>query len=106
MKYINIEQALEVCRNHFARCWENHVAGGMIAENIKREIEDLPEVDAVEVVRCKDCAKCLHTSDGLLCTNPSFGCPSRKIEDIHNTLCVGVEPEHFCSYGKRDEDGK
>lgn len=43
MKYIDIERAIDVCRKHFARCWENHVAGAKIAEEIKREIEDLPE---------------------------------------------------------------
>ena len=43
MKYIDMERAIEVCRKHFARCWENYVAGAKIAEEIKQEIEDLPE---------------------------------------------------------------
>lgn len=54
------------------------------------DIENAPTVDAVEVVRCKDCD--WYREDGSICVNPKcgkswYGCP--------------VPPEHFCSYGER-----
>ena len=55
---------------------------------------EIPAVDAVEVVRCKDCIhydtyfrKCY-----LFCTH-----------EYHTEL--EVEDDHFCSHGERREDG-
>ncbi len=53
-------------------------------------IMDCPTVDAVEVVRCKDCTQCYH--------NPSL-----------NTFRCGrfmtvVDPNHFCSCGERNSN--
>lgn len=44
-----------------------------------------PTVDAVEVVRCKDCDNTCPGNTGLVCT--IWG--------------AGTEPEAFCSYGER-----
>lgn len=57
------------------------------------EIDKLPTVDAVEVVRCKDCK---HRYNGVYCTHPqllswSWGA-IRKCEN-----------NDFCSYGERKE---
>lgn len=51
-----------------------------------------PTVDAVEVVRCKNCA---YGREDLICTIPHctksfYGCP--------------VSPEHYCSFGERISD--
>lgn len=53
-----------------------------IIENV---INDCPTVDAVEVVRCKDCE---HYWDGTWC-------------DINEAY---FEDDDFCSYGKRKEN--
>lgn len=59
---------------------------------LRKHFEAFPTVDAVEVVRCKDCS----FGDGdLICANPKCvkswcGCP--------------VRPEQFCSYGERRND--
>lgn len=52
-------------------------------------VGDAPTVDAVEVVRCKDC---VHRKERVCC-NPSAG------------MWVGVELKEtdFCSYGERRE---
>lgn len=54
-------------------------------------INELPIVDVVEVVRCKDCTFCLKNDDNeYLCsatTNPNY-----------------VTLDHFCSYGERKKD--
>ena len=59
------------------------------------EIEDFPTVDAVEVVRCKDCKyRKQFQSDGTFyCSDPNYG------------MGIGVElqDDDFCSYGERRE---
>lgn len=60
-------------------CWVNDVL----------ELLDGNTVDAMEVVRCREC---YFGKGELICTNPKctksfYGCP--------------VPPDHFCSYGER-----
>ena len=54
-----------------------------------RCIEQAPTVDAVLVVRCRECRFDIPRDDG------SFGC-YRNFMDYHN-------PDDFCSYGERKE---
>ena len=54
-------------------------------------LESRPTVDAVEVVRCKDCAK-----DGL------FSCPMCYIES-HELIFINHDPEFFCAGGEQKE---
>lgn len=51
-------------------------------------VEDMPEVDAVEVVRCKDCKWYAHEGDYAFCDN-------------YSSLMDHVGDETFCSYGER-----
>lgn len=53
----------------------------MVQSALKRMIDDAPTIDAVPVVRCKDCHNCTK----------SRWC---------NLLMMHVEDEGFCSYGK------
>lgn len=55
------------------------------------DIEDMPPVDAVEVVRCKDCK---HRADVLDCGN--YLC-NRKMLGM-------VRPNDFCSFGERKDN--
>lgn len=50
---------------------------------VRRVLLQVPTVDAVEVVRCKDCAK-----DGL------FTCPMCYIES-HKLIFINHDPEFF-----------
>ena len=65
---------------------------------LHRIIEMQPTVDAVEVVRCKDCKYwgqdvCSYTGDDeSFCTNP---------DGLDNY----AHPDDFCSYGERRTDG-
>ena len=52
-------------------------------------LEDSPTVDAVEVVRCKDCRYCQSDVHGLWCFN-----------DYEHSL----QPNDFCSYGERKDN--
>ena len=63
----------------------------------------LPTVDAVEVVRCKDCYYCA--------TEKSFGkeylyCDAFPYHAEGDLIGVSLEvnPDHFCSWGERRED--
>ena len=55
------------------------------------EVVKAPAVDAVEVVRCKDCEKWKKKEETWLCWN--FGYCSECMMDCHG--------DHFCSYGER-----
>ncbi len=72
-----------------------------VAAEVKQHFVDMicntPSIDAVPVVRCRECK---HGSSGVLdvnCYHPEYD------------LCEGVtphEPEFFCAYGERkDGDG-
>ena len=62
-------------------------------------VDEAPTVDAVEVVRCKDCKKLLITGTGrYLCG---------RTASVMGGITVGgsaVSAEHFCSYGERKDN--
>ena len=69
-------------------------------------IKNAPTIDAVQVVRCRDC---MHGREQnaeekvvsqllpeiLICNHP----------DVSEYCWQGVWPNHFCSYGERREEG-
>lgn len=65
---------------------------GWDVETATAFVNNLPDANAVEVVRCEEC---IHSiTDGWICGGPSFTMPS------HPTY-----PDAFCSYGERRTDG-
>ena len=62
------------------------------------DIDNAPTIDAVPVVRCKDCKRC----DGFPC--PDNIMPNeRGFCELDASL---VKPDDFCSYGlRKDGDG-
>ena len=61
-------------------------------------IDEIPGVNAVEVVRCKGCKYSRPTEwyrANLKCCHKSHGCSQVPYE---------VPPEHFCSYGERKDN--
>ena len=63
------------------------------------DIDNAPTVDAVPVVRCKDCKHYRNHPNGLcyLHTEPKENARG------HSGNAVCVEPDDFCSYGERKE---
>lgn len=62
------------------------------------EIDDIPAVDAVPVVRCKDCKHGKHIFD-------SFG---RPYVECYNPYIQSIwyrDLTDYCSDGKKEEDG-
>ena len=61
---------------------------GFSREKIKELLRDIPTVDAVPVVRCREC-KHHHDCDTHFCDALGMDCPD--------------DSEFFCSYGERKE---
>lgn len=72
-------------------------------EECLREIEEAPTIDAVPVVRCKDCkyadkerrnaAEKRHYNEILICRNANL-CEDEPL---------AMWPDDFCSYGERKD---
>lgn len=68
------------------------------AIDVFEQIKDAPTIDAVQVVRCRDCEywKCNpNTKNYGVCRKVSY-------DDFE----VVMEKDDFCSYSKRREDGE
>jgi hypothetical protein len=55
-------------------------------------LDEAPTVDAVPVVRCKDCAHGRYDED------------SEMYDCGYVGLAIYTEPNHYCSYGERKEN--
>ena len=84
---IKTVEGLQDCYNGFSDTYDKACIIGVIDEQ--------PTIDAVPVVRCKDCEHKVTTEDGEY--NP------------HDIVCAywdsdGLEETDFCSYGERRTD--
>ena len=68
---------------------------GYYAKTITELLDKTPTVDAVEVVRCKDCKHGFLTDDG------SYSC---ELVDEHYGWGYRTKADDFCSYGERRTD--
>lgn len=79
--------------------------GDMISsEEVEQAIKEAPTVDAVEVVRCKDCKHGVWDEEEQLweCV---VGADVDGDADTYALFHEYNEAEHFCSYGERRTDG-
>ena len=86
MRLIDADRLFESIYDNVSAPYEEAVAA---KEDCLREIEDASTVDAVPVVRCKDCASGIKSDDNkyIICCR----------------LGVGMEFDDFCSHGERKE---
>ena len=74
---------------HYTQCHDTDQTSLM--DMIMDNLDEQPTVDAVEVVRCRDCVHGININNMIACTE--FRMVSHK-------------PEDFCNYGERkDGDG-
>lgn len=68
------------------------------------DIDEQPTIDAVPVVRCKDCKHCVdYRKDGnMWCMRPIYSDDYEETGEIY-PLQVPVTDHCFCSYGERKE---
>ena len=72
---------------------------GFLPAIVRRAIERAPTVDAVEVVRCKDCKYyCQDKINGVICRHPALDFDTECFDHWINT-----NPDDFCSYGELKE---
>lgn len=64
------------------------------------DINDAPTVDAVPVVRCRECKHCRNLPNGLCYLHTEPCCNARG----YKGEAVCVEPDDFCSCGERRTD--
>jgi hypothetical protein len=69
-------------------------------ESIIAALKQEPTVDAVEVVRCKDCKHFSEDQYGCKC---SFH--SKKENENYPAFEVEMYPNDFCSHGERRDNG-
>ena len=62
----------------------------------KRDIDKMPTIDAVPVVRCKDCKHAIKTKEGYL-----YGTCNHRLKGGIGHL---ITPQFFCAYGERQDD--
>lgn len=96
MRLIDADKLPEAIHENVLAMYEESVAA---KEDCLREIEEAPTVDAVVVMRCKDCKYYRNHPNGLcyLHTEPKANGRGYSGE------AVCVEPDDFCSYGERRE---
>ena len=94
MRLIDADALMDVIRQHEYRLAtkQGSIDYGMFTLGIQQAVDEQPTIDAVPVVRCKDCKW------GKTWKN-AFGIEGFKCD----LLCVDLSPEAFCSYGVRKE---
>ena len=92
MRLIDANALMDVIRQHEYRLAtkQGSIDYGMFTLGIQQAVDEQPTVDAVPVIRCRECKHC--DPENYHCDHPmSTGAPlSRK-------------PDDFCSYGEREE---
>ena len=77
--------------------WTFYDEHGQLTPNGKEilgALKNIPSVDAVEVVRCKDCKHCFNGEH-------HDNCCDVLMEKVKWTFEVTVEPDWFCAEGER-----
>lgn len=93
MRLINADKFIENCKEIIADGW-NQMSGpsswARAYEDVIDEINEQPTVDAVEVVRCKDCVDFVKGKDKL-----------GEIRYCNLNSIYGCDDNSFCSFGRK-----
>ena len=103
-RLIDADALMDVIRQHEYRLAtkQGSIDYGMFTLGIQQAVDEQPTIDAVPVVRCRECKhhrdkneqeQQYLVEDILICTSPD------ATDDCWNA----VWPDHFCSYGERKE---
>lgn len=78
---------------------------GMTGGCVQQMLDDIPAVDAVEVIRCKDC-KHWHEETGWCNKHSHFiGSKGEACHPWESTEWKMLNADDFCSYGERKCNG-
>jgi hypothetical protein len=92
-----LEKLSEICKEHF--CFRSYQYVREFVGDVADSMREAPTVDAVEVVRCKDCKH--YSSDQYGC---ECGLHSEKENEDYPAFAVQMLPNDFCSYGERKDN--
>ena len=94
MRLIDADALMNVIRQHEYRLAtkQGSIDYGMFTLGIQQAVDEQPTIDAVPVVRCKDCKHYeIHKP--------------KVLENYErNGYLIPMKPDDFCSYGERKED--
>ena len=105
-RLIDVNAVVESLTNFTPNGWGKDVpyirsewaAAVKIKDNFMKAITEAPAIDAVEVVRCKDCKHYKPQKKSAHWENRANYC--------NRIVTIKVQPYDFCSYGERkDGDG-
>ena len=92
-RLIDSDALMDVIRQHEYRLAtkQGSIDYGMFTLGIQQAVDEQPTVDAIPVVRCKDCVGYENGKDyEPYCNHPTHGIPHPNDDD-------------FCSYGERKD---
>lgn len=103
-RLIDADKILEKLQKMIEYCNKDKCVNGLNALfQVGDAIMDCPTVDAVEVVRCRDCVSYIYSGNYI---DDDGAEKEYWYCDFHSlpNNCVQMQPNSFCSYGeKRDE---
>ena len=95
-RLIDANALMDVIRQHEYRLAtkQGSIDYGMFTLGIQQAVDEQPTVDAVEVIRCRECKHC--DPENHHCDHP-----------MSTSAPLSRKPDDFCSYGekRRDKDG-
>ena len=92
MRLIDADALMDVIRQHEYRLAtkQGSIDYGMFTLGIQQAVDEQPTIDAVPVVRCRECKHC--DPENYHCDRPmGTAAPLKR------------KPDDFCSYGERKE---
>ena len=97
MRLIDADALMDVIKQHEYRLAtkQGAIDYGMFTLGIQQAVDEQPTIDAVEVVRCRDCKFSHADEHGRTCEGYWFEL---------SEYAVSVKDDAFCSYGERRED--
>ena len=96
-RLIDADALMDVIRQHEYRLAtkQGSIDYGMFTLGIQQAVDEQPTVDAVEVVRCKDCKHYKPQKKSAHWENRANYC--------NRVVTIKMQPDDFCSYGERKD---
>ena len=96
-RLIDADALMDVIRQHEYRLAtkQGAIDYGMFTLGIQQAVDEQPTVDAVEMVRCRDCKHYKPQKKSAHWENRANYC--------NRVVTLKVQPYDFCSYGERKE---
>lgn len=97
MRPIDADALMDVIKQHEYRLAtkQGSIDYGMFTLGIQQAVDEQPTVDAVPVVRCKDCKHYKPQKKSAHWEHRANYC--------NRIVTIKVQPDDFCSYGEREE---